>query len=431
MRAGASKADITPPVGIKMGGFAARYKASEGVHDRLYSRALYLRGDRGAILLISNDLLNVPNFLVEEIKSEMSRKAGLERNQIMICATHTHSGPSLVPDLSSDIPTEAGDICEAYIHSLRSKIVQVSLQSMANTRTAKLGWGIGKASISFNRRIENGPVDPEVGTILVTDEFGVPMASLVNYACHGVVLGSSNYLMSADYPGAVSSEIESRFGPKHVSLFTNGATGDLNPLTSKGYACKGTFEDVERLGKMVADVAIEAMSSIQLIDQPILLSISEMVRLSLVRPSEEKAVELIEGQKKVLSDLQASGAGADEIMENVAILSYYRKNLRLIRKGLMEDEVPVEVQAMRIGDSALVGLPVEPFVEVGLRIKSGSPIKPTFIVSYANGYNGYMPVSEAYEQGGYEVTPTYWNRLSKGSAEMVIQKAISLLKKLK
>jgi hypothetical protein len=85
---------------------------------------------------------------------------------------------------------------------------------------------------------------------------------------------------------------------------------------------------------------------------------------------------------------------------------------------------------LRIGGGVLVGIPGEPLVEVGIRVKKSSPLSPTLIVSYANGYCGYIATSEAYEQGGYEVTPTWWNRLAKGSAEILIEESVSLIKTL-
>ncbi|MGB9717129.1 MAG: neutral/alkaline non-lysosomal ceramidase N-terminal domain-containing protein [Thermoproteota archaeon] len=427
MRAGASKKDITPPVGVKMGGFAARYKGAEGVHDNLYTRVLYLEGRGGASLLIANDLLNVPDSLAAEVKRELAARLGLEENCILVSATHTHSGPSLPPDITADV---SGAGLGNYSSILLERMLAAALKSVEKARTAKLGWGVGRVIVGFNRRSFSGPVDPDVSVLLVKDESGSPVASLVNYACHGVVLGDTNYLISADYPGAVSRTIESMLNAGHVALFMNGADGDVNPVSSMGYACPGGFEDVEAIGRVVAYAALNTMRFIKMEEEPVIRGFEKKVTLPLAELSEEAARRLVENQEKYVSELKARNADAETIMRNKAILNYYEKNLRMIREMPMEKTVETTLQAFRIGGAALVGIPGEPLVEVGIRIKKGSPLSPTLIVSYANGYCGYIATSEAYEQGGYEVTPVWWNRLAKGAAETLIEESVSLLKRL-
>jgi hypothetical protein len=427
MKAGASKEDITPPVGIKMGGFAARYKGSEGVHDNLYARALYVEGENGSSLLIANDLLNIPDSLATEVKEELAKRLDIKESSILISATHTHSGPSLSPDISADVP---GAGLENYLSLLLEKNVAAALESVEQARTARLGWGVGRVIVGFNRRSFSGPVDPDVNVLLVADESGSPIASLVNYACHGVVLGDMNYLISADYPGAVSRIIESRLGVDHVALFMNGADGDINPVTSLGYACPGTFEDVDAVGRVVAYAAMNTMRFIKMEEEPVIRDLEKKITLPLAELSEEAALRLFENQEKHVAELIAKNADAETIMRNRAILNYYEKNLRMVREMPRKETVETILQTVRIGNSVLVGIPGEPLVEVGIRIKKDSPLKPTLIISYANGYCGYIAISEAYEQGGYEVTPAWWNRLAKGAAEILIEESVSLIKRL-
>jgi hypothetical protein len=172
-----------------MGGFAARYRGADGVHDNLYSRALYLEGRGGASLLIANDLLNIPDSLAAEVKKELAARLGLEESRILISATHTHSGPSLPPDISADV---SGAGLGNYSSILLERMLAAALKSVEEARAAKLGWGVGRVIVGFNRRSFSGPVDPDVSVLLVKDESGSPVASLVNYACHGVVLGDTN-----------------------------------------------------------------------------------------------------------------------------------------------------------------------------------------------------------------------------------------------
>lgn len=427
MKVGASKAEITPPIGVKMGGFAARYKGAEGVHDALYAKALYIEGKSGASLLIANDLINISNSLATDIKEELSERLGLEESAILISATHTHSGPSVPPDISADVP--AADL-GGYLNLLRERNVTVALKAVEQAKTAKLGWGVGRTIVGFNRRFFEGPVDPDVSVLLAVDEFNNPIASLINYACHGVVLGDTNYLISADYPGVISRVIESRLGANHVSLFMNGSDGDINPLTSIGYTCPGKFEDVEAVGRIVAYTALNAMRFIKTEEVPIIRAVESKVKLPLVELSEEIALKLVENQKRYISELKAKNADKETMMRNEAILQYYIKNLNMIHKFPLEEVGETALQVMRIGNAAVVGIPGEPLVEVGLRIKKRSSLKPTVIVSYANGYFGYIATLEEYERGGYEVTPSWWNRLARGAAEIMIEESISLISML-
>ncbi|MEM3646793.1 MAG: neutral/alkaline non-lysosomal ceramidase N-terminal domain-containing protein, partial [Thermofilum sp.] len=347
MKAGASKVDITPPVGVKMGGFASRYKGAEGVHDALHARALYIESRYGVSLLIANDLLNIPDSLAVEVKKELAKRLGLKEGAILISATHTHSGPSLSPDISADVP---GVDFENYLSLLRERNVEAALKAAERARPAKLGWGVARVIVGFNRRLFSGPVDPDANVLLVVDEADKPFASLVNYACHGVVLGDMNYMISADYPGAVSRIIESRLGVNHVSLFMNGADGDINPVTSQGYACPGTFEDVEAVGRVVAYAAINAMRLIKPGEEPVIRAVEQKVVLPLAELSEESARRLVENQKKHVSELKTGKTDAETVMRQEAVLHYYEKNLSMMREGQPEKTLETVLQAMRIGD---------------------------------------------------------------------------------
>ncbi|MGQ9597563.1 MAG: neutral/alkaline non-lysosomal ceramidase N-terminal domain-containing protein, partial [Thermoproteota archaeon] len=355
-------------------------------------------------MLIANDLINISNSLATDIKEELSERLGLEESAILISTTHTHSGPSVPPDISADVP--AADL-GGYLNLLCERNVTVALKAVEQAKIAKLGWGVGRTIVGFNRKIFEGPVDPDVSVLLAVDEFNNPIASLVNYACHGVVLGDTNYLISADYPGVVSRVIESRLGANHVSLFMNGSDGDINPLTSIGYTCPGKFEDVEAVGRIVAYTALNAMRFIKTEEVPIIRAVESKVKLPLVELSEEIALKLVENQERYISELKAKNADKETMMRNEAILQYYIKNLNMIHKFPLEEVGETALQVMRIGNAAVVGIPGEPVVEVGLRIKKRSSLKPTVIVSYANGYFGYIATLEEYERGGYEVTPSW------------------------
>jgi len=95
-----------------------------------------------------------------------------------------------------------------------------------------------------------------------------------------------------------------------------------------------------------------------------------------------------------------------------------------------EGDLDYEIQVFRVGDTAFVGLPGEPFVEGGLRIKLASPTYPTYIVHDVNQYVGYLPIKAAFERGGHEVGPTYWAKLVPEALDRIVETATEVLNEL-
>ena len=435
MEVGAAKVDITPTNNVWLGGFAARYKPSEGVHDPLFAKAFFISSRSSEALLISCDLLNIPEELYSIASEKISSETGIEQNAILIAATHTHSGPSLSPNISSSANHE-NKSNNAYYRSLPGLIAEAGIRAVEKSRSGYIGFGSTSLNISFNRRKKDGPTDPELIVAFATDHDKNPIAVTINYACHGVVLGPSNYQISSDFMGYATRTVESLIKDKVVSLFFNGADGDLNPITCKGYACNGTFDDVERLGLALSDRAIDAIQNVTLLDNIEIGHAFKKMDVELEKPSLELAEKMYRDQENYIKSFSSSRSPteaipADKIEEATAVLKYLRKNLDKIKTQSFPDKTVANLQAIRIGDYAILALPGEPFVELGLKIKSSSPFKLTSVFSYANGYVGYIAPLTSYEEGGYEVMPTYWNRLKKGSGELFVEEGLKLLGSLK
>lgn len=435
MEIGAAKVDITPTSSVWLGGFAARYKPSEGVHDPLFAKAFFISSESSEVLLISCDLLNIPEEIYSIASEKISNETGIDKNAILIAATHTHSGPSLSPNISSSDNHENRSNV-AYYKSLPGLIAEAGIRAVEKSRSGYIGFGSTNLNISFNRRKKGGPTDPELVVAFATDHDNNPIVAIINYACHGVVLGPSNYQISSDFMGYATRTVESLIKDKVVSLFFNGACGDLNPITCKGYACNGTFDDVERLGLTLSDRVIDTIQNITLSDNVKVSYAFKKIDIALEKPSLELAEKMYEDQKNYIESFSSSSSPLEsvpssKIEEATAVLRYLKKNLDKIKTQNFPDKTVANLQAIRIGDYAILALPGEPFVELGLKIKSNSPFKLTSIFSYANGYIGYIAPSTSYEEGGYEVTPTYWNRLKKGSGDLLAEEGLKLLSSLK
>jgi len=421
LKAGVARVDVTPPVGIPLGGFAGRIGPSQGVHDPLYAKALALSdGDKTAILIVA-DILSLPRDLVEGVRASIQGITGLGKKDVMVAAIHTHSGPETL-GISAGLDDP---YISAYMKVLERYLVGVAYMAWRNMTEARIGGGKGEAVIGFNRRKRENPIDSEVGVIRVDDNEGNPLAVVVNYPCHAVVLGPENLLISADYPGYVNAVLERIKGPFFTSMFTNGAAGDINPLSSVGYACPGTFGDAERLGSIIAGEALKTLEQIETSGEAKIQTSSVTHYLSVGEPPVAEAERYVRDAQQKVAELKEKGAEPNKIAQHKAVLQYYERNLHLLReekaKGM---KVPLEVQVFRINDIALVVVPGEMFVEIGREIKAQSGVKNTFVIGYANGYIGYIPTLKAFEEGGYEPTRFWWNRATPEAGKII--KASSL-----
>jgi hypothetical protein len=268
-----------------------------------------------------------------------------------------------------------------------------------------------------------GPVDPEVSVLAVQTPDGKPVAVLANYSLH-YVGGTGMGHVSADYYGAFAEQMQellkaNRQDPPFVAMMSNGSSGDINNIDFSGKQ-KRVAEPYGQI-RLVADtVAAEAMrvyAEMQFRDWVPLSVRQEEIMLGVRKPTSEEMAKAQEIMNK------AKTFPRMETMEEI----YARETV------LMKDypaQVPVLLQAMRIGDLGITAIPCETFVEIGLELKKSSPIKPTFSVSLANGYNGYLPTPEQHRLGGYETWRARSAYLEPTASEKITAKLLELLGQL-
>jgi hypothetical protein len=141
-------------------------------------------------------------------------------------------------------------------------------------------------------------------------------------------------------------------------------------------------------------------------------------------PDEIDRVAALEAE---LAALRARGAPDAEIRQANMRVRRAALNLSVNKKQSAGETIPMEFQAIRLGNTALVGIPVEPFAEIGVAVKEQSPFATTFFSGYTNGVNFYMPMPYAYEEGGYEV---WMSPFAPQAAQMTIDASIRLLNEL-
>jgi hypothetical protein len=414
-RAGAYAQDITPtkfPISVN-GGMADRQATK--VHDRLHARCLVLDDGKTKIAFAVCDSCMIPREVTDEAKTLVSVGAGIPPERILISATHTHTAPTVAGVFQSEPD-------KAYASFLAQKIAAGILQAHSNLAPAKIGWGVGKDETQvFNRRwkvkpgsallkdpfdkgtdkvkmnpgylhpdlIEPaGPIDPDVSFISVQTLKGEPIAFLANYSLHYV--GGVPEL-SADYFAMFAERMRTHLNAdkNFVGIMSNGTSGNINNVNYKaGPSKRQPGEQARLVAESVAKEAFDAYQKIKHHDWVELKMAQKEIELGVRRPDEaevKRAKDILAAAKKpVLSGLPEIYA-----RETVLMAKYPPK-------------VKVILQAIRIGDLGIVANPCETFVEIGLDIKKKSPLKHTFTIELANGYNGYLPTPEHHALGGYE-----------------------------
>jgi len=398
LEVGTSKVRITPPIGVPMDGYASRDKPSQGIHDHLYARCLTVYDGEHYLALVSTDLLYVTKDLTDKVRETISKELGFPRESIALVAVHNHSGPSIVGFHA----TQQYGFLNEYLGFLPGLVSSGIIKAFVSRRRARVGYGSGEVrGWTINRRKpESGKVDNELAAIRFEDDRGRLISALVNYACHAVVLGANNLMISGDYPGYVSRTVEKVEGG--VCLFLNGAFGDINPLTPNTLIHKvydrsiGRFEDAIRMGRAIGGEALKILNSRVCREDLTLKFVSRRVKLKLKPVPEvtDKDIAILEAKLR-----EASGSETENIKFKLLSARFFN----LVRSLFPSGTADVEVQGFRIGGFVAILLPGEIFVDLGLMIKSYSKADLTMVIGCANEVLGYVPTEEAFDEGGYEV----------------------------
>ncbi len=403
--AGTAQENITPPVGVDQCGFAARPGPSTGVHDDLMAKALYLGDGDGAIILITADIISVSHEQAAGIRAKVAEGTGVAADAVMITCSHTHSGP-VTPGIRF-----LGELDEKYTAATEAKLAAVGIAAAKAAQPATCGWRREAVQIHINRRQwteqgvgigvnPRGTVVPWADVLAVDTAEGRPLARWFTHACHAVVLGGENLLISADWPGYAQRTIEAA-EPGATALFAQGCCGDLNPRD------RGTFEAAERLGKVVAGAAIKGAAEAERSGHVRLGHAARTLDLPLQDPpSVEEAQSIAE---RMEADYAAREAGM-MYMEKAwygGFVTWSKELVELAKAGVTGRTTPYYVQAVRIGDGAIIGLPGEVFAQYAINLGDASPARPTAVTGYTNGDPGYIPTEAAFDEGGYEVEQAF------------------------
>jgi len=434
LTAGTAAIDVTPPLNTNMGGYASRDHGAEGIHDPLFAKALALSDGRTTLLIVTCDIISFDYSFVDPLMEGLTEATGLPRECVMVCNSHTHSGPLTRGVSGFDL------VDEQFMQVLAGKLVSVGRLALDDLSPASIGFGRADVRVGYNRRemtVEGvrlgidprGPIAPFVDVMAVRDGEGELMAAWFCHAAHAVVLGGDNYLISADYPGAAQRAVEAVY-PGARALFAQGCCGDINAERSR----PGTFEEVRSRGVKLAGAVMMALEEAPPIPHPVLASAATRLELPLRQPPPAEDLEAELAELRAQHE-EARSAGS-VVQERVLLWRMRRRKtmLEAAREGVGGGTKRFDLTAFRIGTGAVVGLPGEVFVRYGLNIAELSPFDPTIVPAYTNGMIGYVPTADAFPKGGYEVD-TSWDYygglgIAPESEAIILQGARDLLGRL-
>ncbi|MBI1830326.1 MAG: hypothetical protein HYR84_02610, partial [Planctomycetes bacterium] len=441
-RAGAFAQNINPkkfPISVN-GGMTDRQATK--AHDTLHARCLVLDDGTTTIAIVVCDSCMIPREVADRAKEIVGRSVPIPPHRILISATHTHTAPTVAGVFQSEPDAD-------YQGFLSRAIAVAVVRAYDHLEPAKIGWGVGKDDTQvFNRRWKikpgsalaldpfgkmtdkvrmnpgylhpdivepAGPIDPDVSFVSVQTTAGKPIAFLANYSLHYV--GGVPEL-SADYFGMFAERMGTHLDAdkNFVGIMSNGTSGNINNVNF-GKMAPGKRQPGEQarvVSESVAKAAFDAYRKVKHVDWLPLKMAQREIELGVRKPSAKE----VEDAKERLD--QMKGKPLTKVPE-----IYARETVLMAQYPA---KVPVILQAIRIGDLAIVANPCETFVEIGLDIKKRSLFQHTFTIELANGYNGYLPTPEHHAVGGYETWRARSSYLEVNASRAIITTWLDLLR---
>lgn len=388
-QAGVARVEITPEEPVWLGGYASRARPADGALQPLWAKALALKDASGnQAVLVTTDMLGYPKEFAERVRARIESTHGLPRANLILSASHTHSGPVIGASLKCIYPFDAAEEqkLRAYTDRLEAKLATLVGDALAALAPATLHAGNGVARFAVNRRNNKegqlnpttplqGPNDHAVPVLSVARPDGAPAAVVFGYACHGTVL--DGYQWSGDYPGFAQAALEARY-PGLTAMFFAGCGADQNPLPRR------TIPLARQYGVTLAAAVTQVLEDPMTLLEPRLAVAYNEVDLPLDSPP---AVE-------ALRERAANTTGYEQRCTQ-ALLD------RLERDGSFPASYPYPVQTWKLGSQILVVLGGEVVVSYAVGIKEHLG-QETFVMGYANDLMAYIPSEKVREEGGYE-----------------------------
>ncbi|HUT88281.1 MAG TPA: neutral/alkaline non-lysosomal ceramidase N-terminal domain-containing protein [Thermoguttaceae bacterium] len=392
LKVGLARAKITPDGPIRMAGYGSRNKPSEGVLADLFAKAMAIEDSEGErAVLLTSDVIGYNARVADLVCRKIMEKTGLERRQILLNPSHTHTGPVIgVPGSTGyGLEGEEAERVHQYTAKLAGTLATLAADALADRKPARLSWGIGVTHIVMNRREftergvrlgfnPRGYVDRGVPVLRVDSPEGELRALVFVCACHNTTLGGNHYEICGDYAGFAQAHVEGQL-PGVQAMFMIGCGGSANPYP------RGTVEAAQQNGQSLgAEVCRMAAE-----------------KLAPVRGPFSAALEYAD---LPLAPVPPRGE-LEEMAKGPSYLAYNAKRMieALDRGESLPTVYPAPIAVWQFGDDlTLVGLPGEVVGGYVPLVEDAIGHRKLWVAGYANDDFGYLPSKRVLAEGGYE-----------------------------
>jgi hypothetical protein len=408
MKTGFSKRDITPPVGCELAGFGHFLgRCSTKVLEPLCATAMAVEDDGSAAVVISCDLLLLTAAQVAQIRAWVEDALGLGPDRVMVCCTHTHSGPATGGFYSLGVPHQP------YVENLPWRIAQAGIEAYRRMREASIHHAeVPCVDIPYNRVMNArpdrevveqqgwaaqlpGPVDETAHVVKFVAEDDM-LGFFSYYSAHPVVCCDQNHIIQGDFVGLATNKVQ-RVHPGSVGAFLQGACGDINP----GYCGNDqetSIRDLKVFSDRYAEVIESGLAQAEQVEDRGVATARKVARIPQTPPDR---AELEREIRQIQEWLCSQEAEQNQAAKNgqVADLIGMRKVLELL-DVTPEPIRDVDLMAIRFGGITLVSNPFELYNGIKNQVQAHMYGRRVLVVGYANDYIGYAPVAADYENKG-------------------------------
>ena len=434
LQVGFSRVNITPPLGVRLMGYF-RKRLAEGVRDELEANCICFACEDTKVVLISLDHLGVMRKVLNDLREEIARTTGIPAEAVYIHSTHTHTGPAVDPDAEAEVE-------QIYYKQFFRKVVDSAVLAMQDLKPAKMGYAVSTApNIAYIRRfyMKDGPVatNPKINSPDIIGPVGKvdervnvlrfdreeDTVILANFGNHPDSVGGN--LVSADWPGFVRKYTEQAI-PGTKCLFFTGVQGDVNHVNrfpeewenNKGY----DYGNAQRMGRVITGAVMQVYDKMRYVDVD---KLKYVFKVALAPANKADPALLPEAHR--INDMYVSGMTQQEILPDVKGMlrtTIIAEAGRMVRLENAPDYFEMPMTGIAVGPVAFIGIPGEPFSGVGFSLKETEGWAMILPTCNTNGKEGYFPMKEAYDEGGYEARSS---NFKAGIAELICEEGKKIL----
>lgn len=444
LKAGFSRVDITPPLGIHINGYYIDRHA-EKILDPLEINCLALSCGNTRLALVAVDNMGIYKDILDPVRQYVSKETGLPFEAIFVHTTHAHTCGTIATGIDGPVEQEY----KAVFPTRMAEAVKLALEDL---KPAKMGFGTGSApNIAFSRRyrMKDGSVRTNPGVnnpdilevighadervhVLRFDREGGSSLVLMNFGMHPDCVGGNQ--ISADWPGFARRTVELALPGTKAILF-NGAEGEINHVNThpRGGDMNNLFmdfDDVSRgygysrfLGRVIAGAVLQTYDRVAFVDVDRLACVQRIIQVPANLPRSEQMP-----QARLYKKLHEEGRDSEIPYTGMELTTVVAEAMRMCRMENGPEFFDMPMTAVAIGNVAMVGIPGEPFMGVSWGLKAIPGWDLVLPVCNTNSREGYFPMQECYDEGGYE---TRNSSFRAGVGEQLIREGKALLKELK